>query len=802
MKNRKCFGLLMLLLLAPFAVLKAQFLPIVYDRVHYPMTSYSVMLQSKNGDVRLMGPEASGARYLKASGDGNIAHSKLFPNFTPITAAEDTDGSMLIVGGKDGGQAKAQFLKITNDEKIDIDYQHANNGYFNQIIPLRNGGYLLGGFEWLKGSERKAFAVVLSAAGKLVSTIDGTNVEQCAGIAESSDGSYVVVFSSEVNDTRVIRFAPNGRQLFAVAIPGVFKINQMKQSRFGEFILIGATDKKQARVVKMRPEGAVVFDKVLPSANSSYTHLELSNQDEILIGGSIGSEGYLQCLRNDGTELYRIQLVGPVSSMGFSPRGSVIAAAFNPAQGRGIIMKVSTAGQVLYDRETVANFDYIYIDVDGETTLLSTTSGRVTKFNEDGGIITDKQVDKSENPGYLCSGVGENGDIVLAGRNGRITKLAHGLMVGDIRVQKPINGFALANFTVTLTGFQRQNGIPSPVTVYYKVVENSAKFDKNIIQNSGLLSFVPSDFGNGEFMVEQTVEVPVLANSMLEGNRNFFLVLENPENSYLVKGTAEATISDQPAMVRFISSIPGREPSTPITYSIGLFKSDGSEITNVSGSDVIVRGVFGKGTAGPEDFNASKAPLFVVSQGKSQATFQVDVVSDDRYEVPETVILSLNQVQGMSDVRVQLEGGTLNCTGLIYDQPAYLMLSPLGDKGRLNSNTGAFFRAMLVRASDDRPLINCTGSNILITTEVDDRGTAVKGEDFVLVNETDLLIPGDCQRGTANIQGVVLANPSHTGSVSVGLSLVDVTVPENAGELKIHPTKGSASFNITPTRRK
>lgn len=790
-----------MLLLAPFVAVKAQYIPVVFDRIQNPMTTYNQLLLDADGQLRLLGYEGANAQYVKLAPNGGLAHSKTFSDFNAMNTAPAKDGGMLVVGGRDNGTAKARFMKIDSEDKIAIDYQYVNNGYFDKVLALRKGGYVLGGYEWPKGMGKKAVAVVIAETGKLVYTIDGSPLETCAGFVEGRDGSLLVAFSAEGADARVVKYGSNGKVAFTATIPDPFFISCMKLTRAEELVLAGANSKGGARVVKLRPEGDVVFDKVFAQNESSFTHLELSPQDEILLGGSIsGGNGQVHFLRNDGTILSSYHLFGEVSSMSYTTRGDAIVASYNDKMGNGRIQRLTPTSHVLYERPAVARYDLLAISPDGEATFISTSEGRVTKFNEDGSNPFDRPIDKSENPGFVVAGVAENGDIVLAGQRGRITKLGHGLSINDITIQEPLNGFAMANFTVTLTGFQRQQGIPSPVSVQYKVVEGKAAKD-DIILSSGLLSFVPVDDGNGGFLVTKTIEVPIKADNLLEGNEDFFVRLEDAENSYIIKGDGRGTIVDQPAIVRFISSEPGREPSTDITYTVGLFKTDGTPVTNVSGSDVIITGVYGQGTASEEDFASDIKPVFVVAQGSAQAVCKVGVADDDKYEIPESVIIQLNQTSAMSDVVVALEGGVVNCVGFIHDQPAYLAISSLGDKGKNSNTVQGFFRATLLKASDDKPLVNCTGSNILIAGDVDPSSTAVRGEDFVLVNETELSLPGDCQKTTINVSGVVLNNTAKVGNSSVVIKLTDVAAPENAGRLTIHPTKGKASFNIIDTRR-
>lgn len=54
-------------------------------------------------------------------------------------------------------------------------------------------------------------------------------------------------------------------------------------------------------------------------------------------------------------------------------------------------------------------------------------------------------------------------------------KLGHGIYVSDVKINKPVNGYTTAVFTVTLTGYPVTNqGAPIPVRVEYFTKDGTA----------------------------------------------------------------------------------------------------------------------------------------------------------------------------------------------------------------------------------------------------------------------------------------------------------------------------------------
>ena len=181
--------------------------------------------------------------------------------------------------------------------------------------------------------------------------------------------------------------------------------------------------------------------------------------------------------------------------------------------------------------------------------------------------------------------------------------------MSDIQVSKPIMGSATATFTVTLSGYSfTPEGAPLPVTVDYKTRPVTASEGVNYDPVAGTLSFVPSTDGSDRYLNKFAVEVPINANDLLEGSRTFNLDLSNISNSYLIRSSSQALIKDQPAIVRLIGTKAGIEGEQDIVYELGIFKTNGVALTNATRANIVIDGIYGKGTADQLDFDMGRLP--------------------------------------------------------------------------------------------------------------------------------------------------------------------------------------------------
>ena len=123
----------------------------------------------------------------------------------------------------------------------------------------------------------------------------------------------------------------------------------------------------------------------------------------------------------------------------------------------------------------------------------------------------------------------------LVGLRGFTVDLVGGgpyLSINDITVAEGSNGVVNAVFTVSLAGPQA-----ATVTVDYATQDGTALAGQDYVSATGTVTFAP-----GETM--HTITVAVTADAAQEPDENFSVVLSNPVNGSLNKGTGTCLITE------------------------------------------------------------------------------------------------------------------------------------------------------------------------------------------------------------------------------------------------------------------
>lgn len=82
-------------------------------------------------------------------------------------------------------------------------------------------------------------------------------------------------------------------------------------------------------------------------------------------------------------------------------------------------------------------------------------------------------------------------------------------------------------------------------------------------------------------------------------------------------------IEDQQAVVKMVRTEQGEEGTKDILYELGLFKPDGTPLTNSTGANIIVDGIYGEGTADALDFDMGLTPRVIFANGSQKSSFSV-----------------------------------------------------------------------------------------------------------------------------------------------------------------------------------
>lgn len=813
MKTKKVvLGILLLLALGMVRQANAQFMPTVYDHIYGKDVRFTrINADFLNGDIVTAGENEG---QLTVAWFDRLGECKLSRNFQSdefieiLNLVPLPDGTLLLAGrhaasGRNtGAGGRAMVLSRQGLVKQDITIgKEGTRVTGGQQLP--GGGLVLCGDMPVAEKGRSAFVCMVNRNGRVVYTYIATAGETCADVElmNGNSSSLCAAFSAgEKEGASIVRLDENGKPYFITQLPDpTFRIEKMLTTNDGYIYLVGEGEKTGGAVIKVREEGAIVYQKqIIPVTSATrLNQLIACRTGEILIGGNDLNNAYYALLRPDGTELTSRVTSGVIAGMTSNPAtGDCVVSLYDPVKGSGEVVKLSRQGRLLFEKKTACDYTELRINSGGDLLMGCASTGRLSMLSALGELLFDRFVVENTPTRFLTASLPSNGEAVFLGEGGRVVKLAHGVYLSDIQIMKPIAGTTTAVFTVTLSGYSySEEGAPLPVTVNYSTQPLTASEGVNFEPVSGTLSFIPATDGSNRYLSKFTVEVPVNANDLLEGDRVFSLNLSNVKDSYLIRSTAKATIVDQPALVQLIGTKPGLEGKEDIIYELGIFKTNGKALTNSTRANIVVDGIYGKSSADALDYDRGHTPRLTIEPGKHSGTFNVVTREDTRYESVKNVVIDFNKIYAMSDVDLSFGAAQLSCSGLLYDQPAMVAIQSLGDYGRNNNVISGFFKVSLLRARDGALQTNNSGGDIVLTVVPDSATTAVQGKDFVFTNLHDLRLFGDGNTSAVNLNGVVLYVPE-SNKKTVAVELKDVKGVENAGQISVCKEKAKAAFNI------
>ncbi len=790
----------------------AQYMPVVFDNTFGREHEFVLMnADFGNGDIVLAGTDKTHATLTWVSEYGSVRQFKTFDgsDLSEITAIVPlSDDKALITGyilpsNNSGAEATGRAMVISQDGFVERDLYIGSAGtrVLNGMM-LPDGSIILSGAT-PRGNSESGFVCKISPEDNNIFFYTAPTGTECRHFDVHGAHSEFLhaAFSSDGEGSCVVRLDRNGKPYYVTTLPDeTYVVEKMLSTAEGYAYLVGHGANVGGTIIKVRPEGDVIYDKVIVPAgeDTRVSHLAILPSEDLLVGGHGAGKAYYAVLRADGTSLLSGVDRGVVLAVAQNILGNhFVMSLYDESTSIGKIIKLSKSGRRLYEKSTAAPFTVLRVNGDENLLMAAPSSGRLSMLSETGELLFDRYARENKPTTYYGACLPYSGEAFFVGPRSNIVKLAHGVYVNDITVNKPIEGSTIATFTVILTGYGfNADGTPRPVTVRYRTDQKSAKETLNFTPSNGTLSFIPNSDGSDRYLGKFTVEVPVLANDLLEGNRTFDLYLTDASGSYIIGDRAVATIIDQPAVARMINTTPGREGESNVSFELGLFKTNGVKLTNATRSDIVIEGVYGRGTADAQDFDWGRQPRLFIHSGAHSGTFEVYTLEDTRYENVKTVVVDFNQIDAMSDTEISFGGSTvLSCEGKIFDQPAMVAIESLGDFNRQNNVVSPFFKISLLRAKDGALQTNCSGGDITFSTKLEASTTARKGTDFVFTNEYDLRIRADERSSTSNLNGIVLYTPDG-GDTQVTVALSGVVSTEGSGALTISEEQQVASFNI------
>ncbi|MEY2409547.1 MAG: large repetitive protein [Verrucomicrobiota bacterium] len=315
--------------------------------------------------------------------------------------------------------------------------------------------------------------------------------------------------------------------------------------------------------------------------------------------------------------------------------------------------------------------------------------------------------------------------------------------IDDVTVTEGDSGMTSAVFDVRLS---TRSG--RPVTVQYITANGSALANADYVPASGVLTFPPG-------VINQTISIPVIGDTLSESNETFFVVLTNAGNATIARRQAVGTILDDDALplmsIRDVAVLEGNSGTTNAVFQVSLSAPSAMVITAGYATTA------GSAMAG-RDFRPG-AGLLKFPPGTTNQTINVPVMGDTLSESNETFLVTLSLPVNANIV-------TFQATGTILDDDALPALV-ISDARGVELNAGARNLTFNLRLSVP------SGRAVLVDYATAD-DTAVAGSDYVRTNGTVIFPPGSILQ---SVRVPVLGNLT---SESNETFFVNLSAPVNA----------------------
>lgn len=790
--------------------LQAQDMPVVFNKSFTPGSSQlNQVYPYSSGEVLIAGG-GNGSGYLaKLSETGTVIFERKMSkdgmaSYNDVIVTQDS--SILAVGGGAQALGAGRITLFEKNGKPSFDKAFGKNtgGYFKCVKEDNEGDFIAAGMNGEGAGQ--AHITKLNKAGKILFDKSFDDFTHITSLIIDDDNDIIAIggdAGSGKGAAVIIKLSAAGEELYhfkAEAAGSFFTNSELLND--GTLLAVGGGvygSGNPARAVRIRPDGQVIFNKTYSAADGFFSDMQLDPMGSIFLATHEFDRGRILRLRPDGTVQYTVNATYPLNSLKVSKDGYVVAVG--GSENKGVVIKVNTAGKIVFEKQTDIPLHKSLVSEDGEIYASSVKGFQIVKYDPFGNPLFSKAYTSDQKDGQYISMINlPSGEILAIGggkANGsRATKISHGVMVNDITITEPLNGVSTASIKVSLTGFLRQDGQRRPVTVSYKSLNGSAD-SNDFVPVEGTLSFLPSDYANGG-SIESSIEIPVKSDLLLERPEYFTIRLSNASNTYIAKADGKVSIEDLPAVIRFTGGEDAMEKSD-LQYTVGLFKQDGAVQVNQTGSPVKIKYSFGNGSATPGmDYNTSVKTPLLINNGNSSGTLLVKTKDDNYYEVIETVELVLNSIDAAGDTKVDFPGGsqTIASVQRIIDQHANIQIVKLSDRNESSMAPAGMFKVMLVKAADGSLQSNCAGGDIKVKFAVDSTSTAQANKHFVVMNNSSINIGGNCDNFEANIQVVVIPDEENKTDKSIALRLTEVTGPKTAGRLTVSEEKNIAKATV------
>lgn len=319
-----------------------------------------------------------------------------------------------------------------------------------------------------------------------------------------------------------------------------------------------------------------------------------------------------------------------------------------------------------------------------------------------------------------------------------------------------------------------------PVSVAFATSDGTAQAGADFVPQQGTVTFPPG-------ITSATIAVPVLGDTLYEGNETLSILLSNPVGASLASTTATCTILENDPLpllsVADAGVLEGNSGVANLRFLVTL--------SAPSGQDVTVSFATSDGTAiRGQDYQETKG-LITFLPGEMTNGALVPVLGDTALEGDETFALNLSNPIGAAIAKAQ-------GIGTILDDDSQARLS-INDVARAEGNSGAtpfVFTVSLTRASGVPVSFSYSvaSSTAIVGSDLPPASGTVTLPPGTLSTNLTILVQGDTNPEldevfTVNLSN--LANATAAKAAGLGTILNDDALPEISIE-DIEVTEGDA----------
>ncbi|MCR4317632.1 MAG: hypothetical protein NUW37_14930 [Planctomycetes bacterium] len=278
-----------------------------------------------------------------------------------------------------------------------------------------------------------------------------------------------------------------------------------------------------------------------------------------------------------------------------------------------------------------------------------------------------------------------------------------------------------------------------------------------------------------------TVNVPVLADTSVEGDETVVLTLSDPMSPLTLGAQTTHTVTiveDDLATIAFqdqTSTFPGEAPASGANATVVL--STTNSATLASDLSVMVESTSGTATGGLDYSTVMETITFLAGSGDGGTqTVSVNIIEDVDIEGDETVVLTLSSPTAPASL-----GATATHTMTIADDDAPTVEFQMASSATVDETAQDFeITVMLTTTGGTLP------SAVTVDVSSAGGGTATAGIDFTAVNETLTFAQGSASGDTMTFSVSILSDENSESNDNVVLTLSNVTGVGTLGAQTTH----------------